>query len=594
MTQNDGDAKIHKTAKKTLSDFVWTGCLMVEMQEIPDARLLRDYAEHGTEAAFREIVARHTDLVYSSALRQVNSSALACDLAQTVFTDLARKARSISTGFSSEGSLAGWLCRSTRYAVLNHWRDDRRRTTHERQAMEQLLTDTEPAPDWEVIRPLLDEALDELDDADREVIVLRYFKNQDFRTVGLALGVSDDTAQKRVSRAVERLREFFAKRKVSIGAGGLVTLISANAIQAAPVGLAATLTTTALLTSTAVQTSTLVATTKAIAMTTLQKIVIIATTAALAGAGIYEAKQVSQLRNQVQTLQEAQSPLTNQMAAIEADNARLSNVVAHAKDQKTLSQSQLNELLKLRGQTGQSQTALKELAKMKSENGTTSAFLTNAMAQGMAMSQKIQKKNALAKLTRMSNQLHLTDDQFQSISNLMMARIDASNRQTFAAMQGQPADPIQKLPDEEAEIQALLNPDQLAAYPDFKQSETQLTAHSSASADLTLMMGSTELSQDQQDKAQAALYQYYLNRASDGSSQANAITQARASGNFNDVVNLQMQSQKQELQDKLGLLGGILNPDQLKIYQQNQENMMDMEYSAFKMFMPNTNKPAAE
>ncbi len=567
---------------------------MVEMQEIPDARLLRDYAEHGTEAAFREIVTRHTDLVYSSALRQVNSSALACDLAQTVFTDLARKAQSVSAGFSPEGSLAGWLCRSTRYAVLNHLRDDRRRTTHERQAMEQFLTDTESAPDWELIRPLLDEAMDELDEDDREAIVLRYFKNQDFRTVGMALGVSDDTAQKRVGRAVERLREFFSKRKVTIGVGGLAALISGNAIQAAPAGLAATLSATALLTSTAIQTSTLVAATKTIAMTTLQTIAVITTTAALVGAGIYEAKQVSRLRNQVQTLQEAQVPLTNQLAAVTAENARLSNLVARAKNQSALSQSQFNELLKLRGQTGQSQTALKELAKAKAENGTTSAFWTNAMAQGLAMSQKIQKKNALAKLARMKEQLHLTDDQELSISNIMMARIDASSQQAQAAMSGQPTGKSQKLAEEAAEIQAQLNPDQLATYPDFKQSETEFGARGSASADLTLMTGSMELSSDQRDKAQAVLYQYYLDRATDGSSQSSAVAQARAAGNIGEIADLQMQVQKQELQDKLKLLDGILNPDQLKSYEQNQMGFLDMEDSALKMFMPKTNNPVPE
>jgi hypothetical protein len=69
----------------------------------------------------------------------------------------------------------------------------------------------------------------ELDDTDRDALLLRYFKNHDLRTVGAALGISDDAAQKRVSRAVERLRELFGKRGVSIGATGLAIAISANA-----------------------------------------------------------------------------------------------------------------------------------------------------------------------------------------------------------------------------------------------------------------------------------------------------------------------------------------------------------------------------
>src|ERR1019366_6730379 len=99
-----------------------------------------------------------------------------------------------------------------------------------------------------------------LDATDRTAVLLRYFENKSLREVGEALGTSDDAAQKRVSRAVERLREFFSKRNVTIGASGLAVFISANAVQSAPVGLAVTISAAALA-GTAVTTSTLIATT---------------------------------------------------------------------------------------------------------------------------------------------------------------------------------------------------------------------------------------------------------------------------------------------------------------------------------------------
>src|SRR6185436_9037647 len=111
----------------------------------------------------------------------------------------------------------------------------------------------------------------ELNAPDRNAILLRYFKNQDFQAVGLALGVSEAAAQKRVSRAVERLREFFAKRGVTIGATGLVLVISANAVQAAPAGLAGTLSTAAVVGGTTLTTTATATAGKAVAMTTLQK-----------------------------------------------------------------------------------------------------------------------------------------------------------------------------------------------------------------------------------------------------------------------------------------------------------------------------------
>ncbi len=322
------------------------------MQDKSDIQLLGDYAEHGHESAFREIVTRYTDLVYSAALRQVESSAAASDIAQSVFTDLARKAGTLARGggASPPQSLVGWLHRATRFAALNHLRDTRRRVTNERQAMEQLLTNSESSADWEQIRPALDEALDHLDEEDREALLLRYFKNLDFRAVGLALGVSDDTAQKRASRAVERLREFFSKRNVTIGAGGLVVLISANAVHAAPVGLAVFISAAALA-GTAVTTSTVITATKAIAMTTLQKTLVTATLAVVAGAGIYEAHQATQLRRQNQTLQQQQ---TEQIRPLQRERDEATNRLAElfAENAQLKSHSNENELLKLRGEVG--------------------------------------------------------------------------------------------------------------------------------------------------------------------------------------------------------------------------------------------------
>ena len=91
---------------------------MGEMQEQPDVQLLRDYAANADEAAFREIVARYTDLVYSAALRQVSSSVLAREIAQNVFTDLARKARPLAAGRSAwPGEAHSVTCSTHRHRI---------------------------------------------------------------------------------------------------------------------------------------------------------------------------------------------------------------------------------------------------------------------------------------------------------------------------------------------------------------------------------------------------------------------------------------------------------------------------------------------
>jgi RNA polymerase sigma factor (sigma-70 family) len=363
---------------------------MGEMTEQSDAQLLRDYAQCGHETAFREIVLRHTDLVYSAALRQVASSDIAGNVAQSVFIDLARKARPLAEKMAEGGSLAGWLYRSTRFAALNELRDDRRRLAHERLAMEQLITNSEAAPDWERVRPVLDEAMADLSEEDREALLLRYFKNQDLRTVGLALGVSDDTAQKRVSRAVERLREFFSKRNVTIGAGGLAVLISANAVQSAPVGLAATISAAALLAGTAVHTSTAIAATKAIAMTTLQKTIIGAVLTAAVGAGVFEAHQASQLQNQVQTLQQQQAPLADRVQQLQRERDDATNRLAALLVENGQLKSNPNEteLLKLRAEV----TRLRNNANATMNNGDTNGPMEAEIKFWLARVEKLKEK----------------------------------------------------------------------------------------------------------------------------------------------------------------------------------------------------------
>ena len=320
------------------------------MQPKSDAQLLREYAESGSESAFTELVTRHTDLVYSAALRQVSSSDLACDVAQNVFTSLACGARTLAGKLNPDASLAGWLCRCTRNLALNLRRDDFRRHSRERQAMENLHPSPETAPDWDRLCPILDEAISGLNEADHDALVLRFFKNQDLRSVGLALGVSDDTSQKRVSRALDKLHEYLAHHGITTTGAALAMAISANAIQAAPASVAATISTAAVLAGTAVQTSTVIAATKAIAMTTIQKTLIAATLAVVTGAGIYEAHQASTLRSQVQILQQQQAPLTERIRQLQHERDDATNRLASLADEIASLKRNPTELLKLRGE----------------------------------------------------------------------------------------------------------------------------------------------------------------------------------------------------------------------------------------------------
>ena len=312
-----------------------------------DLELLGQYARNQAQDAFTKIVRRHVDLVYSAALRQVRSPQLAEEVAQSVFTDLARNAGKLKP----DTVLTAWLYQVTRRTAIDVVRHESRRQRREQIASEMNAMNA-TAPDWTHVEPFLDEAMQTLDDTDRAAVLLRYFENKSLREVGQTLGTSDDTAQKRVSRAVEHLRKFLSQRGVAVGASGLAVLIAANAVQAAPVGVAVTVSAAAVLAGTAVSTSTVIAATKTIVMTTLQKTLITATIAAVVGTGVYEAHRASTLQGQNQTLQQQQATLTEQIAQLKSDNEGLSNRVAQASRSPPLSSERLRELLKLRGEVG--------------------------------------------------------------------------------------------------------------------------------------------------------------------------------------------------------------------------------------------------
>jgi RNA polymerase sigma factor (sigma-70 family) len=336
--------------------------MLVEMTVTEDLDLLRQYTTDGSQAAFTALVQRHVNLVYSAALRQIRSPHLAEEITQSVFSDLARNAAKLKP----DTIITAWLYQVARRTAIDAVRQESRRQLREQIALE-MHDMNATAADWSHIQPLLDDAMAALNETDRTAVLLRYFENKSLGEVGAALGTSDDAAQKRVSRAVDQLREFFDKRKVTVGASGLAVLISANAVQAAPASLAATITTTALA-GTAVATSAVIAATKTIAMTTLQKTLVTAALATAVGTGVYEAHQASQLREQNQSLQQQQTPLAAQIRQLQQERDAATNQLADVQVELATANRNNSELLKLRGEIGALRQQTDELGRLRQAN----------------------------------------------------------------------------------------------------------------------------------------------------------------------------------------------------------------------------------
>ncbi|HEX4122083.1 MAG TPA: sigma-70 family RNA polymerase sigma factor [Verrucomicrobiae bacterium] len=299
--------------------------------------LLQDYVETGSDPAFSALVTRHFNLVYATASRICNGNAhLAQDVAQTVFTDLARKAKRLPPNVL----LGGWLHKHTCFIAANAIRKERRRQTRERQAFEMNSANDESDPTWSSVGPALDNAMTRLPSQDRNALVLRFFEQRSFKSVGGALGISEEAARKRVDRALEKLRGFFAQLGLNFSAAVLVAALDAHAGAAAPVGLASIVANAALVNA-AKNSAAAISLTKLMTMTKA-KIAAAAIAAALTATIIVQSQINSRLRRQNLALRQQAQQVDQLQTQPEQPPPRASS----------LTQDQFRELMRLRGEVG--------------------------------------------------------------------------------------------------------------------------------------------------------------------------------------------------------------------------------------------------
>ncbi len=200
-----------------------------------DRQLLRQFTQHNSQEAFAALTARYLSLVYSTCRRELDDADLAEDVTQAVFLILARKAPSLRR----EVVLSGWLFQTARFAARNALLQEQRRKATEQKAADTVREqqmETENAA-WTDIEPLLNQSLAGLRDAERECVLLRFFQGMTFAEAGTALGLSEDAARKRVTRALDKMRQVFVKNGVIVPSTALAVLLTAHAAKAAPIGL---------------------------------------------------------------------------------------------------------------------------------------------------------------------------------------------------------------------------------------------------------------------------------------------------------------------------------------------------------------------
>jgi RNA polymerase sigma factor (sigma-70 family) len=431
-----------------------------------DSELLAQFTRDQSQDAFSELVNRHLNLVYSAALRQVRSPELAEEISLSVFSRLATHATKLPQDTIVTAGLYKVACNSAIDAV----RREARRQAREQIAF-QMSALNEPAPDWTAIESMLDEAMQSLDDADRAAILLRFFENKSLREVGQALGASDDAAQKRVSRALERLREFFTKRKVGIGAASLAALVSANAVTSAPIGLAPAISSGALAGVIAISapTATTITLTKILAMTTLQKTIAALVLTGAVAVGLYQARQLSTLRGDLQRERDQKAALNTQLNELARAHGRATNLIAAITGENDALKKRPSEVIKLRGEVG----ALKQQnAKMGSSSALSKVTADPASKKLMRDGQKA-GMGVIYKT--FATKLNLTPEQTDKMNDLLADHImqNVDNVTTILRDKSTPGEMNTMFNTQEAalqqQIQDLLGPDGLTQYQEYTQ-----------------------------------------------------------------------------------------------------------------------------
>jgi RNA polymerase sigma factor (sigma-70 family) len=337
-----------------------------------DAELLRRYAADHSEAAFSELIRRHVDLVYSAAVRLMNGDVhQAQDVTQQVFSRLAGQARHLAY----HPALVGWLYTTTRRMSWRVIRSEQRRKTREQEAntMNELLREPTPEPDWDHLRPILEDAMHKLGDKDRLAVLLRFFQKKNLSEVGATLGLSENAARMRVERALDKLRAQLARKGVTSSAAALALTLSGHAVTAAPPAFVATLT-SASLAGAAAGTGTTLALLKLLAMTKLNFGLISAVVVASVATSFL-------IEHQVQIKLQARDDLLRQraddLAQLASDNQRLSRLLAQGKSPGSLAYDQFRELLRLRGEVGRLRGDVRELTQLQTASSGSS---TDALA----------------------------------------------------------------------------------------------------------------------------------------------------------------------------------------------------------------------
>ena len=186
--------------------------------QIDDSVLVKDYIE-GNEKALEVLINRHNQRISSF----IYSKVLDRDITEDIFQDTFIKViRTLKKGsYSEEGKFLPWVMRIAHNLIIDHFRKNKRMPKFEGSDdfnIFSVIKDDKMNAERQLIKDQIDSDLtlliEELPDDQREVLIMRIYKDMSFKEISENTGVSINTALGRMRYALINLRKIVQKHNI--------------------------------------------------------------------------------------------------------------------------------------------------------------------------------------------------------------------------------------------------------------------------------------------------------------------------------------------------------------------------------------------
>lgn len=187
--------------------------------KLTDEQLVALYAK-GNNEAFDALLLRRKTSLFTYILQRVKDKDLADDIFQETFV---KAIMTIRQGrYNEEGKFAAWICRIARNLIVDYYRQEKAEASVSTDDGDVDILNRKELADETIEDAMIDiqieedvrRLVDELPAEQREVLVMRYYKNLSFKEIAELTNVSINTSLGRMRYAILNMRRLAKSKNV--------------------------------------------------------------------------------------------------------------------------------------------------------------------------------------------------------------------------------------------------------------------------------------------------------------------------------------------------------------------------------------------